>query len=127
MYCVRKVSDDLWWVGGNDRRLAMFEGVYSVPAGVSYNSYLLMDDFTVLFDTVDPAVSKVFFENLEHVLNGRELNFLVVQHMEPDHSGTIDELLLRHPETVIVCGERVRAMLRQFRTAEVSNAFYIVK
>ena len=85
MYCVRKVSDDLWWVGGNDRRLAMFEGVYSVPAGVSYNSYLLMDDFTVLFDTVDPAVSKVFFENLEHVLNGRELNFLVVQHMEPDH------------------------------------------
>ena len=127
MYCVRKVSEDLWWVGGNDRRLAMFEGVYSVPNGVSYNSYLLMDDFTVLFDTVDPSVSKVFFENIDHVLAGRELNFLVIQHMEPDHSGMIDELLLRHPETVIVCGERVRAMLRQFRTADVENSFYIVK
>ncbi len=127
MYCVRKVSEDLWWVGGNDRRLAMFEGVYSVPNGVSYNSYLLMDDFTVLFDTVDPAVSKVFFENIDHVLGGRELNFLVVQHMEPDHSGTIDELLLRHPETVIVCGERVRTMLSQFRTDAVKNSFYLVK
>ena len=127
MYCVRKVSDDLWWVGGNDRRLAMFEGVYSVPNGVSYNSYLLMDDYTVLFDTVDPAVSKVFFENIEHVLAGRELNFLVIQHMEPDHSGMIDELLLRHPETVIICGERVRAMLRQFRTSEVKNSFRVIK
>ena len=127
MYCVRKVSDDLWWVGGNDRRLAMFEGVYSVPNGVSYNSYLLLDDYTVLFDTVDPAVSKVFFENIEHVLAGRELNFLVIQHMEPDHSGMIDELLLRHPETVIVCGERVRAMLRQFRTSEVKNSFRVIK
>ena len=127
MYCVRKVSEDLWWVGGNDRRLAMFEGVYSVPNGVSYNSYLLMDDFTVLFDTVDPAGSKVFFENIDHVLGGRELNFLVVQHMEPDHSGTIDELLLRHPETVIVCGERVRTMLSQFRTDAVKNSFYLVK
>ena len=127
MYCVRKVLDDLWWVGGNDRRLAMFEGVYSVPNGVSYNSYLLMDDFTVLFDTVDPSVSKVFFENIEHVLGGRELNYLVVHHMEPDHAGTIDELLLRHPETVIVCGERVQAMLRQFRTTEVKNGFYLVK
>ena len=127
MYCVRKVSDDLWWVGGNDRRLAMFEGVYSVPNGVSYNSYLLLDDYTVLFDTVDPAVSKVFFENIEHVLAGRELNFLVIQHMEPDHSGMIDELLLRHPETVIICGERVRAMLRQFRTSEVKNSFRVIK
>ncbi len=127
MYCVRKVSEDLWWVGGNDRRLALFEGVYAVPNGVSYNSYLLMDDETVLFDTVDPSVSKVFFENLEHVLAGRALNFLVIQHMEPDHAGTIDELLLRHPETVIVCGERAGAMLRQFRTSDVPNTFYTIK
>ena len=73
MYCVRKVLEDLWWVGGNDRRLAMFEGVYAVPNGVSYNSYLLLDDKTVLFDTVDPSVSKVFFENVDHVLAGRKL------------------------------------------------------
>ena len=58
MYCVRKVTEDLYWVGANDRRLAMFEGVYSVPSGVSYNSYLLTDEKTVLFDTVDKAVSR---------------------------------------------------------------------
>lgn len=103
MYCVRKVLEDLWWVGGNDRRLAMFEGVYAVPNGVSYNSYLLLDDKTVLFDTVDPSVSKVFFENVDHVLAGRKLDYLVIHHMEPDHSGTVSEVLLRHPETVIVC------------------------
>ena len=106
MYCVRKVLEDLWWVGGNDRRLAMFEGVYAVPNGVSYNSYLLLDDKTVLFDTVDPSVSKVFFENVDHVLAGRKLDYLVIHHMEPDHSGTVSEVLLRHPETVIVCSDR---------------------
>ena len=94
MYCTKKVTDDLIWVGGNDRRLAMFEGVYSVPDGVSYNSYLLLDDTTVLFDTVDHAVSKVFFENLEHALAGRQLNYLIVQHMEPDHSATMAEVCL---------------------------------
>ena len=84
MYCTKKVTDDLTWVGGNDRRLAMFEGVYSVPDGVSYNSYLLTDESTVLFDTVDKAVARVFFENIEAVLSGRKLDYLVVHHMEPD-------------------------------------------
>lgn len=70
MYCVRKVTEDLTWVGGNDRRLALFEGVYDVPKGVSYNSYLLMDEKTVLFDTVDHSVDRVFFENIDHVLAG---------------------------------------------------------
>lgn len=86
MYCVRKVTEDLTWVGGNDRRLALFEGVYDVPKGVSYNSYLLMDEKTVLFDTVDHSVDRVFFENIDHVLAGRKLDALVVQHMEPDHA-----------------------------------------
>ena len=104
------IREDLFWVGGNDRRLAMFEGVYAVPNGVSYNSYLLLDDKTVLFDTVDPSVSKVFFENVDHVLAGRKLDYLVIHHMEPDHSGTVSEVLLRHPETVIVCSDRIRAM-----------------
>ena len=128
MYCVRKVLEDLWWVGGNDRRLAMFEGVYAVPNGVSYNSYLLLDDKTVLFDTVDPSVSKVFFENIDHVLAGRKLDYLVIHHMEPDHSGTVSEVLLRHPETVIVCSDRIRAMLQQFRGGVApQNAFHLVK
>ncbi|MCD8157124.1 MAG: FprA family A-type flavoprotein, partial [Clostridiales bacterium] len=82
MYCTRKVTDDLIWVGGGDRRLAMFEGVYSVPDGVSYNSYLLLDEKTVLFDTVDKAVDTVFFENVSHALDGRKLDYLVIHHME---------------------------------------------
>ena len=130
MYCVRKVRDDLWWVGGNDRRLAMFEGVYSVPDGVSYNSYLLLDDFNVLFDTVDHAVSRVFFENVAHVLNGRSLDFLVVQHMEPDHSGTLSELLLRYPDTTVICNERIAQMIRQFlhgTAAQSSKHSYLVR
>ena len=86
MYCYRNVPDDLYWIGGNDRRLALFEGVYQIPRGVSYNSYLLMDEKTVLLDTVDKAVKGVFFENIEKVLDGRKLDYLVVHHMEPDHS-----------------------------------------
>ena len=114
MYCVRAVTKDLYWVGGNDRRLAMFEGVYSVPDGVSYNSYLLLDEKTVLFDTVDRAVSKVFFENIAHVLQGRRLDYLVVQHMEPDHAGTLEDLLLRYPETTVLCNKMTATMIGQF-------------
>ena len=71
MYCTRKVLDDLIWVGADDRRLVCFEGAYDVPNGVSYNSYLLTDEKTVLFDTVDKAVFGQFFENIDHALGGR--------------------------------------------------------
>ena len=114
MYCTRKVADDLIWVGADDRRLAMFEGVYSVPKGVSYNSYLLLDEKTVVFDTVDHAVEKTFLENVEHGLNGRTLDYLVVQHMEPDHSATVRTLLMLYPEAEVVCSKKTEGMLRQF-------------
>lgn len=127
MYCTKQVTPDLIWVGGNDRRLAMFEGVYSVPDGVSYNSYLLLDDTTVLFDTVDHAVSKIFFENLEHALAGRKLDYLIVQHMEPDHSATIDEVLRRWPDAVIVCNAKTETMIRQFFNLDLTGKAYIVK
>ena len=114
MFCTRSVTGDLYWVGGDDRRLAMFEGVYSVPDGVSYNAYLLLDEKTVLFDTVDQAVEKVFFENVAHVLEGRKLDYIVVQHMEPDHSATMRSMLLLHPEATVVCNEKTAVMIRQF-------------
>ncbi|HWQ50745.1 MAG TPA: FprA family A-type flavoprotein [Terriglobales bacterium] len=114
MHCTRKVTGDLYWVGANDHRLAMFEGVYSVPRGVSYNSYLLLDDSTVLFDTVDKAVGKVFFENVAQTLSGRPLDYLIVQHMEPDHSATLMELLGRYPEAKVVCNAKIAAMIGQF-------------
>lgn len=127
MYCTKNISKDLIWVGANDRRLAMFEGVYSVPAGVSYNSYLLLDDTTILFDTVDKAVSSIFFQNIEHALNGKNLDFVVIQHMEPDHSATLMELLLRYPDVKIVCNEKILSMISQFFNKDLKNKAFIVK
>lgn len=127
MYCTKNISKDLVWVGANDRRLAMFEGVYSVPAGVSYNSYLLLDDTTILFDTVDKAVSSIFFQNIEHALNGKNLDFVVIQHMEPDHSATLMELLLRYPDVKIVCNEKILSMISQFFNKDLKNKAFIVK
>ena len=103
MHCTRKVLDDLIWVGADDRRLFCFEGVYGVPDGVSYNSYLLLDEKTVLFDTVDKAVYSVFLENVAYALAGRPLDYLVVHHMEPDHAATLELLVTRYPEAKIVC------------------------
>lgn len=127
MYCTKKVLDDLIWVGANDRRLSMFEGVYSVPRGVSYNSFLLLDDVNVLFDTVDKAVSGTFFQNVEHALNGKKLDFVVIQHMEPDHSATLTELMLRYPDVKIVCNQKVLTMIDQFFNIDLSKKAFIVK
>ena len=127
MYCTKNIASDLVWVGANDRRLAMFEGVYSVPAGVSYNSYLLKDEKTVLFDTVDKAVSRTFFENLAHELDGRTLDYVIVHHMEPDHSATLSELLLRHPETTVVCNDKTAVMIAQFFGKDAVKNMHLVK
>ncbi len=127
MYCTRNVTRDLIWVGADDRRLACFEGVYGVPDGVSYNSYLLLDEKTVLFDTVDKAVYSVFLENLAHALNGRKLDYLVVQHMEPDHAATQELLLSRYPETKIVCNAKIQTMMKQFLGVDLSDRTILVK
>ena len=127
MYCYRKVTDDLYWIGGNDRRLALFEGVYQIPRGVSYNSYLLMDEKTVLLDTVDKAVKGVFFENIEKVLDGRKLDYLVVHHMEPDHSEAIWEVVMRYPEGKIVCNAKIAQMMKQFFSFDVDARVVLVK
>ena len=106
MYCVKKMTEDLYWVGASDRRLALFENVYPISRGVSYNSYLLLDEKTVLLDTADSSVSGIFFENVEHVLNGRPLDYLIVNHMEPDHCALMQDLVLRHPDVKIVCNKK---------------------
>lgn len=127
MYCTRKVTDDLIWVGADDRRLPFFEGVYGVPDGVSYNSYLLLDEKTVLFDTVDKAVYGVFLENLEHTLAGRTLDYLVIHHMEPDHAATLELVLQRYPETVILCNAKIKTMIAQFFPQDLSGRIQLVK
>jgi len=114
MYTVRKVTDDLYWVGGNDHRLALFENVHPIPYGVSYNSYLLLDEKTVLFDTVDWSVCREMIQNVESILNGRTLDCLVINHMEPDHGGCIEEIILRYPDVKIISTEKAFLIMRQF-------------
>ena len=127
MHCTRKVLNDLIWVGADDRRLACFEGVYGVPDGVSYNSYLLLDEKTVLFDTVDKAVYSVFLENVAYALDGRKLDYLVVHHMEPDHAATLELLVTRYPEAKIVCNAKIKTMLAQFFPLDLSERILLVK
>jgi flavorubredoxin len=126
MHCTRQIKSDLWWVGGNDRRLAMFEGVYSVPYGVSYNSYLLLDEAAVLFDTVDKSITKMFCENIAHTLGNRKLDYLIVQHMEPDHTAAFKEILERYPEAKIVCNSKIAVMIEQFFSLSLKDRYHIV-
>ena len=114
MYCVRKVTDDLYWVGANDHRLHLFENIHPIPHGVSYNAYLLLDKETVLFDTVDWSACRQLLENLDHVLDGRTLDWLVVNHMEPDHGASVEEILLRYPDVKVISTEKAFMLMRQF-------------
>jgi flavorubredoxin len=108
------VTDDLYWVGANEHRLALFENIHPIPRGVSYNSYLLLDKQTVLFDTVDWAVCRQFLDNVEKALGGRPLDYLVINHMEPDHAASLEEILLRYPKATVISTEKAFMMMRQF-------------
>ena len=114
MYCVRNVTEDLYWIGANDHRLSLFENIHPIPEGVSYNAYVLMDEKTVLFDTIDWSSCRQFLENLEHVLDGRPLDYMVINHMEPDHGASIEEVLLRYPNVTIISTEKAFMLMRQF-------------
>jgi len=127
MYCIKTVTENLLWVGANDRRLAMFEGVYSVPNGVSYNAYLLLDEKTVLFDTVDKAVQDRFIENLTEGLNGCSLDYLVLHHMEPDHSVAIKAVINQYPGVTLVLNSKSADIISQFFDFDSAVKFMVVK
>lgn len=127
MYNVRKVTEDIVWVGASDRRLALFENIFPIPRGVSYNSYVLLDEKTVLLDTVDASVAGQFFENLEHVLDGRKLDYLIVNHMEPDHCAMIGDLVRRYPEVQMVGNTKTFGMIKQFFGTDFAERAVTVK
>ncbi|MBR0383672.1 MAG: FprA family A-type flavoprotein [Eubacteriaceae bacterium] len=114
MHNVRKVTDDLYWVGASDRRLALFENIHPLPEGVSYNAYVLTDEKTVLIDTADWSVGKQFIENVEYVLAGKPLDVLIVNHFEPDHAATLGEILLRYPDVTVVTTAKGKSFAEQF-------------
>ena len=127
MYCVRNIHEDLYWLGGSDRQLAKFENVFPIPRGVSYNAYLVLDEKTVLLDTVDKAVGERFFENLEFALAGRPLDYVIVNHMEPDHCATLGELLRRWPDVQVVANAKTVPMIGQFFDCDISSRTVVVK
>lgn len=114
MFNTKKITKNLHWVGANERKTTLFESAYPIPEGISYNSYLLIDDKTVLFDTVDKSINHQFFENIEHVLNGKSLDYLVINHMEPDHCAEIATLISKYPDVKIVCNAKSQSMIGQF-------------
>jgi flavorubredoxin len=125
MHSVRLITDDLYWVGANEHRLELFENIHPLNGiGVSYNSYLLLDEKTVLFDTVDWAVCRQFIENINYVLGNRPLDYLVINHLEPDHAASLEEVLLRHPETRIISNEKAFMQMRQFGFSDIIEGRY---
>ncbi len=127
MHNTRRIAEDVIYVGASDRRLALFENVYPIERGVSYNSYVVLDEKTVLLDTADHSVSREFLENVEAALQGRTLDYLVVNHMEPDHCAVIAEIVLRYPDVKIVGNQKTLQMIKQFYTFDADSRAVIVK
>lgn len=127
MHCVRKINEDLYWVGAEDRRLTLFENLFPIPRGIAYNSYLIKGEKNVLLDTVDYSVGRQFLENIKYVLNGEDLDYLIINHMEPDHCSLIEELTYKYPEMKIICNNQTIRMLKQFYNFDVDSKVKIVK
>ncbi|MEG2298699.1 MAG: FprA family A-type flavoprotein, partial [Anaerovoracaceae bacterium] len=114
MHNTRSVTENLYWVGANDSRLSLFENIHPLTNGVSYNSYLLLDKKTVLLDTVDWAVSRQFIENIDHVLDGQDLDYIILNHVEPDHGASLEEVLVKYPNVKLIATAKGFTMIRQF-------------
>ncbi len=127
MYCVQEIASKVYWVGGSDRRLALFENMFPLPNGVAYNSYLIMDEKTALIDTVDRSISDLYLENVIHVLNGRSLDYLVINHMEPDHCASIEEIVRRYPQVKIIGNKKTFQFIEQFYDMDMTSNYTEVK
>lgn len=126
MYSVREIATKLYWVGGSDRRLERFENMFPLANGVAYNSYLLLDEKTALIDTVDSSISALYLENVTHVLNGRDLDYLVINHMEPDHCANIEEIARRYPKLQVVGNKKTFQLFEQFYSMDLSDRMVLV-
>lgn len=121
MKCTRQITDDLYYVGGSDRRLALFENCFPIPDGIAYNSYLLMDEKTVLFDTVDYSIGRQFIDNITSLLDNRKLDYLVVNHMEPDHCALITQIISFYPDLKLVANKKTLGLISQFYNVDMTE------
>lgn len=127
MHCVQNVTENIYWIGGNDRRLERFENMFPIPKGISYNSHLILDEKTMVMDTVDQAIRMQYLENIKYLLNGRDLDYLVVNHMEPDHCGNIEDLLKIYPNMKIVGNSKTFKFFEQFYNISSPESYHEVK
>lgn len=122
-----KITDTIQYVGTDDKSIDLFESQYIVPNGVSYNSYVILDEKTAVMDGVDERAEKEWFENLEHTLSGKQPDYLVVSHLEPDHAGNIQKFMEKYPQAQIVVNAKALSMLPQFFTLDMSARSVVVK
>jgi len=127
MHNIRKITEDLIYIGANDRRISRFENQHPVPNGMSYNSYLLLDEKTVLLDTVDKAVGDLFLENLHAALKGRALDYMIIQHMEPDHCALIPRIIELYPQVTVVGSQKTFGMIQQFFGLDLAERAMVMK
>ncbi len=127
MNTVRRIKDNIYYVGASDNRLELFENLFPIKDGVSYNSYVILDEKTALIDTADHSVFDTFIENVDHVLNDRKLDYLVINHLEPDHSALIKEIAILYPNVTLVLNERSKKMLDGFFNKQLNAKTLIVK
>ncbi len=127
MYSITPVNSDVAYIGGSDRRLALFENAYPLENGMAYNSYLIRDEKTALMDTVDRSIESLFRENLVKALDGRDLDYIIVQHMEPDHCATLGMVLSMYPNARVVGTMQVKRMVSQFYGIDITDRFDAVK
>lgn len=126
MYYPRIINDDIYYIGESDRRLSLFENMFELPKGVAYNSYIIMDEKTALLDGIDESVSERYYENVRAVLNGRDLDYLIVNHVEPDHCSSINNILREYPNAIMVITDKGLNMMHQFYHLEYEDRVMIV-
>ena len=108
------ITNDIKYIGVNDHQVDLFEGQYVVPNGMAYNSYLIMDEKIAIMDTVDKNFTHEWLDNIQKALEGRKPDYLVIQHMEPDHAANIDNFMKVYPETCVVSSKKAFGMMQNF-------------
>ena len=115
------IKDNIFYIGVNDHEIDLFEGQYDVPNGMAYNSYAILDEKIAVMDTVDARFADEWLLNLDEVLNGKAPDYLIVQHMEPDHSGSITHFIAKYPDTKIVASAKAFTMMKQFFALDLGD------
>lgn len=127
MQITRKIADHVYWIGGNDRRIERFENMFPLPDGVAYNAYIILDHKTAMLDTVDVAIRDQFVENTLAILGERPLDYLVINHMEPDHCGNIETIIKMFPNVTVVGNKKTFEFFNQYYSLDISRNALVVK